>query len=181
MLFGFCFQLIPAHGSCNECRLSVNNIGAPRGAAPRRVAAAAAAAAAAEQSSRMRWLLLQQVLLPLAGPAPAAVRGVLPAANFSRVPVSSWCGNQSGPLSVSVAQTFATRPLVVFEKDMAQSSPPVGACEELKISAAAAQVRDASAVLRPDGPATQVLMCAIRSMWLFSSRFLRSQAICVCG
>jgi hypothetical protein len=107
----------------------------------------------------MSWLLLQQILLLLAGPVAAApVRGVLPAANFSRVPVSSWCGNQSGPLSHSVAQTFAMRPLVVFEKDMAQASPPVGACEELKISAAAAQVRDASAALRPDGPATQVLM-----------------------
>ena len=101
-------------------------------------------------------------LLAAAGAATAA----LPAANFSRVPISVWCGNQTGPLSAAAARAFALRPLVVFEKDMAQSVPPVGEYEELKIAHAAEQLRKASATLRPDGPATQVLMYQLRSISL---------------
>ena len=58
----------------------------------------------------------------------------------------------SGPLSPATVDTFARRPFVVFEKDMAQSAAPVGAHEELKIAAEATRVRAASARLRPGQP-----------------------------
>ena len=82
----------------------------------------------------------------------------LPLANFSTVPVASWCGNASGPLSTPSLLTFASRPFVVFEKDMAQNWPPQNRYQELKIAAAARAVRAASAQLRPGGPMTQVYM-----------------------
>lgn len=82
----------------------------------------------------------------------------LPVANFAHVPVATWCGNYSGPLSPTANEVFATRPFVVFEKDMAQAAQPVNAFEELKIANAAAAVRAASRKLRPEGPTTQVYM-----------------------
>jgi hypothetical protein len=66
---------------------------------------------------------------------------VLPLANFSTVPASSWCGNQSGPLSPAAVRAFAGRAFAVFEKDMSQSAAPVGQLEELKIAREAERVR----------------------------------------
>jgi len=43
----------------------------------------------------------------------AALPSTLPLANFSTVPIASWCGNASGPLSAASAEAFAARPFVV--------------------------------------------------------------------
>jgi hypothetical protein len=73
---------------------------------------------------------------------------VLPLANFSTVPASSWCGNQSGPLSPAAVRAFAGRAFAVFElKDTPQSAAPVGPRAELTLARAAAPVR-----VRPPPP-----------------------------
>ena len=52
-------------------------------------------------------LLLRLLAVAAGGALTGAATAALPAANFSRVPISSWCGNQTGPLSPAVARAFA--------------------------------------------------------------------------
>eukprot|EP01051_Picozoa_sp_SAG22_P004991 SAG22_NODE_284_length_13033_cov_21.541828_9_plen_349_part_00 len=101
--------------------------------------------------------VLKSLLAGLA-PADSEATALLPAADFSTVPVATWCGNVTGPLSAATVLAFAARPFAVFEKDMSQFAAPPNRTEEAKIAHAAAQVRAASLRLRPRGPATQVYM-----------------------
>jgi hypothetical protein len=110
-------------------------------------------------SAMKRLLLVGELLASTSRSTTTSSQSLLlPAPNWSTVPVASWCGNASGPLTPSAAAEFAARPLAVFEKDMAQDAAPRGRGAELKIATAAAQVRAASRVQRPAGPTTQVLM-----------------------
>eukprot|EP01048_Picozoa_sp_COSAG05_P007552 COSAG05_NODE_535_length_8871_cov_311.345759_10_plen_303_part_00 len=112
---------------------------------PRRAHMTLAAGVPTAERSLLRIAAAAELLLMV------AAQPLLPSADFAHVPIASWCGNATGPLSKAAAQAFASRPLAVFEKDMAQEAPPYMRSEEGKIAAAAAQVKAIS-------PATQVLM-----------------------